>query len=83
MQFQVKQGHIQEEATELLVVNLFEGVTDPSGALKAVDETLNGLVTSIIAAGDFKGKLGETHLLYTDGALPAQRMLDRRLRQAG
>lgn len=75
MQFQVKQGFVQDEATELLVVNLFEGVTEPGGALKAVDEALNGLIAGIIAAGDFKGKLGETHLLYTGGALPAQRVL--------
>jgi leucyl aminopeptidase len=75
MQFQVKQGTIQEEATELLVVNLFEGVTEPGGALKAVDQALNGLVTLIIAAGDLKGKLGETQVLYTNGALPAQRVL--------
>jgi leucyl aminopeptidase len=75
MQFQVKQGFVQEEAADLLVVNLFEGETAPGGALKAVDEALNGLVSQIIAAGDLKGKLGETHLLYSGGALPAQRVL--------
>ena len=66
---------LQQEETELLVVNLFEGVTEPSGALKAVDEALGGLVSQIIAAGDFKGKIGETHVLYTNGALPAKRVL--------
>ena len=75
MQFQVKQGFVQDEATELLVVNLFEGATEPGGALKAVDEALNGLISQIIAAGDVKGKLGETQVLYTGGALPAQRVL--------
>jgi leucyl aminopeptidase len=76
MQFQVKQGTIQDETTDLLVVNLFEGVTEPSGALKAVDQALNGLASQIIAAGDFKGKLGETQLLYrSNGAQPPQRVL--------
>ncbi len=75
MQFQVKQGFVQQEATDLLVVNLFEGETTPGGALKAVDEALNGLISQIIAAGDLKGKLGETHLLYGGGALPARRVL--------
>jgi leucyl aminopeptidase len=76
MQFQVKQGFVQDEATELLVVNLFEGVTEPGGALKAVDQALNGLISAVIAAGDVKGKLGETQVLYSSGgALPAQRVL--------
>lgn len=75
MEIHVQQGLVQEQATELLVVNLFEGVTAPGGALKAIDDALNGLVSQVIAAGDFKGKLGETHLLHTAAALPAQRVL--------
>ena len=31
MQFHVKQGFVQDEATDLLVVNLFEGVAEPGG----------------------------------------------------
>lgn len=75
MEIIVKQGSLQQEETELVVVNLFEGVTEPSGALKAVDEALGGLISQIIAAGDFKGKIGETHVLYTNGALPSKRVL--------
>ena len=72
MEITVKHGTLQQEETELLVVNLFEGVTELSGALKAVDEALGGLISQIIAAGDFKGKIGETHVLYTNGALPSK-----------
>ncbi len=75
MEISVKHGSLQQEETELLVVNLFEGVTTPGGALKAVDDALGGLVSQVIAAGDVKGKIGETHLLYTNGALPAKRVL--------
>ncbi len=75
MQFHVKQGSVQDEAADLLVVNLFEGVAEPGGALKAVDQALHGLVTQVIAAGDVKGKLGETQVLYSNGALPASRVL--------
>ena len=57
MQINVKQGQLQQESTELLVVNLFEGVTEPGGALKAVDNALSGLVTQLIAAGDVTGRL--------------------------
>ncbi|MCB0254146.1 MAG: leucyl aminopeptidase [Anaerolineae bacterium] len=75
MQINLKQGQLQQEETELLVVNLFEGAGAPGGALKAVDDALSGLVTQLMAAGDIKGKLGATHLLYTNGALPARRVL--------
>lgn len=75
MQFYVKQGFVQDEATGLLVVNLFEGETEPGGALKAVDQALNGLISQVIAAGDYRGKLGETQVLYSGGALPAARVL--------
>jgi len=75
MDVHVKQGFIEDEATDAIVVNLFEGVKTPGGALKAVDEALDGLIGQLIAEGDFSGKLGETHLLYTQGALPARRIL--------
>lgn len=75
MQLNVKAGYIQEEATDLIVVNLFEGVTTPGGALKAVDDALGGAITQLIASGDVKGKLGETTLLYTYGRLPSPRVL--------
>ena len=75
MQINLKQGQLQHEQTELLVVNLFEGTGEPSGALKAVDDALGGLVRQLIAAGDIKGKLGAIHVLYTNGALPARRVL--------
>ncbi|MEA3334727.1 MAG: leucyl aminopeptidase [Chloroflexota bacterium] len=75
MQIHVKQGLIQEEDTELVVVNLFEGVSTPGGALKAVDQALNGLITQLIEEKDFRGRLGETHLIYSQGAMPAPRVL--------
>jgi leucyl aminopeptidase len=75
MQIHVKQGFIQQEDSDLVVVNLFEGVTEPGGALKALDAALGGLIAQLIAAGDLKGKLGETTLLHSQGRLPAPRVL--------
>ena len=49
MEITVKYGTMQQEETELLVVNLFEGVTEPGGALKAVDEALGGLISQILS----------------------------------
>ena len=75
MQIQVKTGEIQKENGELIVVNLFEGVTEPGGATGAVDKALNGQISHLIAEGDFKGKAQETALLYSNGAVPAKRVL--------
>ena len=75
MNIEVKKGIIQEEQTELIVVNLFEGVHEPGGATGAVDNALGGQIRDLIASGDFKGKLNEAMLLYTRGAIPAKRVL--------
>ncbi len=75
MEILVKQGSILEEAADLIVVNLFQGVVEPAGATAAVDKALGGAIREVIAAGDFTGKAGETLVLYARGALPAPRVL--------
>ena len=75
MEIQVTFGAIQEQHSELIVVNFFEGLKTPGGATGAVDRSLGGQIAEIITAGDFKGKLNETLLLYTRGTLPAPRVL--------
>ncbi len=71
----VRQGNVVEVETDALVVNLFEGVTEPGGATGAVDRALNGALREIIAAGDFTGKLGQTAVLYPRGAIAARRVI--------
>jgi leucyl aminopeptidase len=75
MNVEVKRGAIQDEQTELIVVNLFEQVTEPGGATGAVDKALGGQIRDLIASGDFKGKLNDTALLYARDAIPAKRVL--------
>ena len=69
MNIQLKQGNITDEAVDLIIVNLFQGVTAPGGATGAVDRALSGAISDVIAAGDFTGKGGETLVLYTRGAI--------------
>lgn len=71
----VQQGFIQEIDVDAVVVNLFKGVTRPGGATGAVDRALGGAITDLIAGGDFRGKLGETTVLYSRGAIPARRVI--------
>ncbi len=75
MDIVVKQGNIAQEQAELIVVNLFQGVTLPGGATGAVDGALGGMIREVLATGDFTGKSGETVVLYTRGAIPAPRVL--------
>ncbi|MCL4830469.1 MAG: leucyl aminopeptidase [Caldilinea sp.] len=75
MQFSISQGNIATTAADCIVVNLFEGVEAPGGATGAVDAALGGAIRNLIAAGDFDGKAGATALLYTNGKLPAPRVL--------
>jgi leucyl aminopeptidase len=71
----VKQGAIQEQTTDMIVVNLFEGVTEPGGATAAADRALGGQLQELLALGDFKGKLNDTALLYPSQGFPARRVL--------
>jgi leucyl aminopeptidase len=64
MKLELVAGRIDETAADAIVVNLFEGVTSPGGATGAVDQRLGGMISQVIAAGDFKGKLNEVLVLY-------------------
>ena len=63
----VERASLTGVRTPLLVVNLFEGVDEPSGATGAVDEALGGLIGRLIADGEIKGSLGEMTIIHNQG----------------
>ena len=75
MEIKVVAGSIQSFEDELIVVNLFEGIEHPGGATGAVDQAMGAAISEAIAAGDFRGKLGETALFYSRGSIPATRVI--------
>ena len=75
MDISVQQGELTEVSCDLLVVNLFAGVSAPGGGTGAVDGALGGWISKAIAEQDFKGKLNSTLLLDTLGKIPATRVL--------
>ncbi len=75
MELQVIQGDIAKVDADCIVVNLFAGVTAPSGATGAVDAALDGAVSFLIGTNDFTGEAGTTALLYTKRDFPAPRVL--------
>ncbi|MAG36078.1 MAG: leucyl aminopeptidase [Dehalococcoidia bacterium] len=76
MELELVAGRIDQTAADAVVVNLFESVTSPGGATGAIDERMGGMISQVIEAGDFKGKLNEILVLYPQGtgtaSLPAR-----------
>jgi leucyl aminopeptidase len=75
MKLNVLQGNILKTDLDTIILNLFEGVTQPEGATGAVDRALGEAISELIAGGDLRGKSGEVAVLYPRGAIPAKRVL--------
>lgn len=75
MDIRTEAADIRTIEADAIVVNLFEGVTEPGGATGAVDQALGGQIRSLIQAGDFSGKADSTLLIYAQEALGAPRVL--------
>jgi leucyl aminopeptidase len=60
----VQQASATNVDTPLLVVNLFEGVTQPSGATAAVDAALGGQISRLIAEGEITGEPGTVTVIH-------------------
>lgn len=65
LEITVVQGDITDIDTDVLVVNLFEGVTTPGGATGAVDSAIGGLITQLISDNEITGAESETVLIHT------------------
>lgn len=75
MEIRVLSGDIAQQPVDAIIVNLFEGVTEPGGATGAVDRALNGALRQLIAEGEIKGKASEMTLVHTFGRIPAKRVI--------
>lgn len=75
MELEVIEGDISKTAADCIVVNLFAGVTEPSGATGVLDQALGGAISFLINTQDFVGEAGTTALLYTQGDFAAPRVL--------
>ena len=78
MNIQIKQGNITEVAADLIVVNLFQGVTAPGGATGAVDRALGGSNQRRDRDRRFHGqKRRDAGVVHTRRAAGATRTRDR------
>jgi leucyl aminopeptidase len=75
MEISTQIGNILDIESDAIVVNLFEGTTEPSGATGAVDTALNGAIRRLISGGDFKGKFNQISVLYPGDGLNSARVI--------
>ena len=83
MHISVQQADISAFQADIIIVNLFQDVSQPGGATGAIDKALGGRIRELIALGDCPAALGETTLIHSHGALPAPRVLVVGLGEAG
>jgi leucyl aminopeptidase len=62
----VQHASVTEIDTPLLVVNLFEGVSQPHGATGAVDQALGGQISQLIADGEITGEPATVTVIHTN-----------------
>lgn len=74
MKIDIAQTDVLDAACDLLVVNLFQGVTKPGGATGAVDKALDGAISQLIEQDHFEGKLGQAMVFPTFGKLKARKV---------
>lgn len=74
MKIYIKTEAFEKHKTGCLVVGSFES-KKTEGLVKVIDKRLNGLISKLFKDKDFEGKLKQTRLIYTQGKLPAERVL--------
>lgn len=75
MELKVEKGKPEKFPCELLLLFGFESPEPLGGPIQDVDLEWNGFISTLIKERDFKGELFECHLLHTQAALPAKRVL--------
>jgi leucyl aminopeptidase len=72
---QVKQGRLETEAADVLVLHHYESDAGLHDEAALLDRALKGLLRSLLASGEFEGKQGQVVLVHTQGKIPAKRVL--------
>lgn len=75
MQVEIVTGSITEVICDALIVNLFEGVSMPTGATGAVDAALDGQIAGLIRGKQGAGKYGATSVLHICNGLGTRQVI--------
>ena len=75
MDLGVTSGDVTRVESQALVVNLYQGLKKPGGATAALDQALDGQITTLIEEGEITGALEEITIVHTAGRLPMRRIV--------
>lgn len=70
----VKKGKLQDIKSQAVILALFQDEKELTGTSLVINEVSQGLVTELLNNGDFTAKPSQTAVVYTRGAIPAQRI---------
>lgn len=70
MEVQFEQRSVTEVETPFLVVNVFEGMAQPGGATRAVDDAMGGLISRLIHSGEITGESGQVVVIHNPNPGP-------------
>ena len=74
MKIFVQKGKLQASKNQAIILALFQDQKTLTGTAQLIDQASNGLITEIMKNGDFEGKTSQISIVYTRGAIPAQRI---------
>jgi len=75
MKIHTERGTLLDRDFQAVVLPLYEKDTELAGSARAVDSACGGAIGTLLASGDFTGKLFDMALLYTGGSIPSSRIL--------
>lgn len=75
MQVETKQGPVDAETTEALVVTQCEGEALSKQDAAVLDKALGGALRDLLQSKEFEGKANEVVLFHTQGKIPAKRLI--------
>lgn len=75
MKCQVKEGPVAQEATDVLVLGVYEDESALPRTQQALDDALGGQLRELRNNGELTGKNQQSALIHTRGVLPAKRIL--------
>ncbi len=75
MKTTIIKDNIKDIMADAVVIGIYEDVKSLSSDLADIDRQLGGVISDMIGGDDFKGKEGETLLIYTLGKIPAKKIL--------
>ena len=74
MKIFVKKGKLWDIKSQAIILSVFQDQKELTGTALLIDQACKGLITELVKNGDFTGKPSQIAVVYTRGAIPAQRI---------